>query len=172
MIAQGRVVAQQRVGFCNQSPVFGLRAGPSTDSSPIRPSANRAVSITRGSAIPHGTEASASRTASDAVELTKREHGMADGVRHARTILRDRGAGLIGHPADLGVVRAWAYWNRCGLDFTDTNNPEPRRLRALRHFHDSIRRRPENCRTAGITVAVGEFGSPPPRAITIRCWGD
>jgi beta-lactamase superfamily II metal-dependent hydrolase len=57
-----------------------------------------------------------------ALAAMKREHGMADGVRHAHTILRDHGAGLIGRPADLGIVRAWAYWNRYGLDFTDTNN--------------------------------------------------
>lgn len=57
-----------------------------------------------------------------ALALMKREHGMAEGVRQAHAILRDHGAGLIGRPPDLGAVGAWAYWNRYGVDFTDTNN--------------------------------------------------
>jgi beta-lactamase superfamily II metal-dependent hydrolase len=57
-----------------------------------------------------------------ALAAIKREHGMADGVRHVHTILQQHGAGLIGRRSDLGSVRAWAYWNRYGLDFTDTNN--------------------------------------------------
>ncbi len=52
----------------------------------------------------------------------KREHGMGNGVREVHAILQHYGTGLIGRPADLGSVRAWAYWNRYGLDFTDTNN--------------------------------------------------
>jgi beta-lactamase superfamily II metal-dependent hydrolase len=57
-----------------------------------------------------------------ALAAMKREHGMGNGVHHAHAILQHYGAGLIGRPADLGSVRAWAYWNRYGLDFTDTNN--------------------------------------------------
>lgn len=58
----------------------------------------------------------------EALAAMKREHGMADGVRQAHAILREHGAGLVGRPPDLGAVRAWAYWNRYGVDFTDTNN--------------------------------------------------
>lgn len=59
---------------------------------------------------------------SNALAAMKREHGMASGVRHAHAILRRHGTGLIGRSPRLGAVQAWAYWNRFGLDFTDTNN--------------------------------------------------
>lgn len=58
----------------------------------------------------------------EALAGMKREHGVSDGVRRVHAILRDYGAGLIGFPASFGDVRAWAYWNRYGLDFMDTNN--------------------------------------------------
>jgi beta-lactamase superfamily II metal-dependent hydrolase len=57
-----------------------------------------------------------------ALAALKHEHGMARGVRQAHAILRRFGTGLIGRPPNLGAVRAWAYWNRYGRDFTDTNN--------------------------------------------------
>lgn len=57
-----------------------------------------------------------------ALAAMKREHGMGNGVLQAHAILRHYGTGLIGRPADSGFVRVWAYWNRYGLDFTDTNN--------------------------------------------------
>ena len=57
-----------------------------------------------------------------ALGAIKWRHGMGEGIRHAHAILQHYGAGLIGRPADLGSVRAWAYWNHYGLDFTDTNN--------------------------------------------------
>jgi len=57
-----------------------------------------------------------------ALAAMKSKHGMNDGVRQVHTILKDYGTGLIGKPADIGLVGAWAYWNRYGVDFTDTNN--------------------------------------------------
>jgi beta-lactamase superfamily II metal-dependent hydrolase len=57
-----------------------------------------------------------------ALAAMKRERGMADGVRCAYAILRRYGAGLIGRPANFGVVQAWAYWNRYGIDTAETNN--------------------------------------------------
>lgn len=60
-----------------------------------------------------------------ALAAMKREHGMRDGVQTAHAILQHLGSGLIGRPANLANVQAWAYWNRFVLDFTDTNNLSP-----------------------------------------------
>lgn len=57
-----------------------------------------------------------------ALATMKRPGGMGRGVQVAHGILDRFGPGLIGTPADLGEVRATAYWNQYGLDFTDTNN--------------------------------------------------
>ena len=57
-----------------------------------------------------------------ALATMKSEHGMNEGVRHAHAILQSYGTGLIGRPANIGLVGAWAYWNRYAWDFTDTNN--------------------------------------------------
>jgi beta-lactamase superfamily II metal-dependent hydrolase len=57
-----------------------------------------------------------------ALATMKRQHGMAEGVRHAHAILTEYGGGLIGQPPDLGNVEVCAYYNRFGVDFTDTNN--------------------------------------------------
>lgn len=72
--------------------------------------------------VPLGSIFSNPSVTAPALAAMKNEHGMDDGVRQAHAILRYFGSGLIGRPADFGSVRAWAYWNRYGVDFTDTNN--------------------------------------------------
>ena len=57
-----------------------------------------------------------------ALATMKSEHGMGYGVRQAYAILRSRGTGLTGRPADFGLVNPQAYYNRYRTDFTDTNN--------------------------------------------------
>jgi beta-lactamase superfamily II metal-dependent hydrolase len=57
-----------------------------------------------------------------ALATMKSEHGMGDGIRQTHAILERFGSGMIGRPADIGSVSAWAFWNRYGIDFTDTNN--------------------------------------------------
>jgi len=57
-----------------------------------------------------------------ALAAMKREQGMNEGVRHVHAILNRFRPGLIGARPNLGDVRAWAYTNRYGIDFNDTNN--------------------------------------------------
>jgi len=72
--------------------------------------------------VPLGSIFSNPSVTAPALAAMKSDHGMGDGIRQAHAILHHFGPGLIGRPADLGTVRAWAYWNRYGVDFTDTNN--------------------------------------------------
>lgn len=58
-----------------------------------------------------------------ALRAMKAECGMRGGVTKASEILDTFGHGLIGTWAhDLGGVQWFAFWNRYGADFTDTNN--------------------------------------------------
>src|SRR5262245_23420127 len=57
-----------------------------------------------------------------ALKAMKRVGGMGEGVRAMHAILERLGPGLVGSMADSGAVRAWAYFNRYGVDFSDTNN--------------------------------------------------
>src|SRR5829696_7998995 len=56
-----------------------------------------------------------------ALATMKREHGMAEGVRHAHALLSYFGPGLVGSQPDFGGVYGRAYLNRYAIDFTDTN---------------------------------------------------
>ena len=57
-----------------------------------------------------------------ALAAMKRVGGMGRGVQMMHGILEHFGPGLVGSMADGGSVRAWAYFNQYGVDFTDTNN--------------------------------------------------
>jgi beta-lactamase superfamily II metal-dependent hydrolase len=57
-----------------------------------------------------------------ALARMKLRGGMGRGVAAAHLVLTRFGTGLIGDVGDLGGVRGWYYYNRYGLDFTDTNN--------------------------------------------------
>lgn len=57
-----------------------------------------------------------------ALAAMKRTEGMGKGVGAAHGILDRFGAGQIGTVADAGEVQATAFYNRYGVDFTDTNN--------------------------------------------------
>ncbi len=72
--------------------------------------------------VPLGSIFSNPTVSAEALAAMKREHGMGEGIRCAHAILRRCGTGMAGRPPNLGGVRAWVYWNRYGLDFTDTNN--------------------------------------------------
>ncbi len=52
----------------------------------------------------------------------KRTGGMRAGVQKAHDIIQWFGAGQIGPRPDFGQMDAWAYFNRYGVDFVDTNN--------------------------------------------------
>lgn len=58
----------------------------------------------------------------DALAAMKRQGGMGPGVTAAHGILSAFGPGAVAFPVDLGEVRVRFFWNRYGLDFTDTNN--------------------------------------------------
>jgi beta-lactamase superfamily II metal-dependent hydrolase len=58
----------------------------------------------------------------NALATVKRAGGMGEGVKMMHSILEHFGAGLIGRMACGETVRAWAYFNRYGVDFSDTNN--------------------------------------------------
>jgi beta-lactamase superfamily II metal-dependent hydrolase len=57
-----------------------------------------------------------------ALAAMKRAGGMGKGVGVAHCILDRFGSGQIGTVADAGEVKATAFYNRYGIDFTDTNN--------------------------------------------------
>jgi len=57
-----------------------------------------------------------------ALAAMKRSGGMGNGIQMIWRILEHCGPGLIGRIACGGTVRAWAYFNRYGVDFSDTNN--------------------------------------------------
>ena len=58
-----------------------------------------------------------------ALRSMKAECGMRAGVKAATTLLDHHGAGFVGDWSnDLGGVAWHVFWNRYGLDFTDTNN--------------------------------------------------
>ena len=59
---------------------------------------------------------------SNALAAMKREFGMHRGVTMAHAILRHYGPGLVGTPANFGDVTAWAWSNRYGMDFVNTND--------------------------------------------------
>lgn len=54
--------------------------------------------------------------------VSMKKQGMRDGVAMAHELLRELGAGFTGNLAQLGEVRVWAYYNRYGEPFKDTNN--------------------------------------------------
>jgi beta-lactamase superfamily II metal-dependent hydrolase len=72
--------------------------------------------------VPLGAVFSNPTVTAGALTTMKRAGGMGRGVSAAHTILGRFGAGVIGTLPDLGEVYAWAYYNRYGVDFTDTNN--------------------------------------------------
>jgi hypothetical protein len=72
--------------------------------------------------VPLGAVFSNPTVTAGALAAMKRAGGMGRGVGVAHDILGRLGSGLIGTLPNLGEVYAWAYFNRYGVDFTDTNN--------------------------------------------------
>ena len=72
--------------------------------------------------VPLGAVFSNPTVTADALAAMKYAGGMGKGVRAAHAILGRFGAGVTGTLPELGDVYAWAYFNRYGVDFTDTNN--------------------------------------------------
>lgn len=72
---------------------------------------------------PLGAIVSNPTVSASALKAMKAECGMRGGVTKAAEILEAHGQGFIGNWShDLGGIQWYAFWNRYGLDFTDTNN--------------------------------------------------